>query len=295
MQALEDDRSDMDVIRASAMGMCFGVLDALEVARTSDAPEETTVFGELVHNEAVLSELEARGFEALDEIEREGALDRVRTKRVLVTAHGIADRERARLVRRGHELIDTTCPLVRRAHAAALALQREGRHVIVLGRKGHVEVRGLVGDLESFTIVQTEDDVKDFGSAALGIVCQTTLLEERMRTLIAAIELANPRADIVVRDTICEPTKERQRALRDLISRVEAIVVVGGAHSNNTQQLVATCRAAGRVAQRVANADELDFEMLSNYETVGLTAGTSTPDSTIDAVEAALRSSRVRC
>ncbi|MCB9882684.1 MAG: 4-hydroxy-3-methylbut-2-enyl diphosphate reductase [Planctomycetes bacterium] len=285
----------MDVIRASAMGMCFGVLDALEVARTSDAPEETTVFGELVHNEAVLSELEARGFEALDEIEREGALDRVRTKRVLVTAHGIADRERARLVRRGHELIDTTCPLVRRAHAAALALQREGRHVIVLGRKGHVEVRGLVGDLESFTIVQTEDDVKDFGSAALGIVCQTTLLEERMRTLIAAIELANPRADIVVRDTICEPTKERQRALRDLISRVEAIVVVGGAHSNNTQQLVATCRAAGRVAQRVANADELDFEMLSNYETVGLTAGTSTPDSTIDAVEAALRSSRVRC
>ncbi|MCA8969194.1 MAG: 4-hydroxy-3-methylbut-2-enyl diphosphate reductase [Planctomycetes bacterium] len=285
----------MDVIRASAMGMCFGVLDALEVARTSDAPEETTVFGELVHNEAVLSELEARGFESLDEVEREGALDRIRTKRVLVTAHGIADRERERLVRRGHELIDTTCPLVRRAHAAALALEREGRHVIVLGRMGHVEVRGLVGDLESFTIVQTEDDVSDFGFAALGIVCQTTLLEERMRGLIASIELANPHADIVIRDTICEPTKERQRALRDLISRVEAIVVVGGAHSNNTQQLVTTCRAAGRVALRVASADELDFELLANYDTVGLTAGTSTPESTIDAVEAALRSSRVHC
>jgi 4-hydroxy-3-methylbut-2-enyl diphosphate reductase len=275
----------MKVIRADAMGMCFGVRDALATARALPDPEFTTIYGELVHNAAVGSELAARGFWMLGEAERDRPL---RTAQVLVTAHGLADRDRAALERRGHRLVDTTCPLVRHAHQAARALAAEGRHVLVLGRHGHVEVRGLVGDLPSWSVVETEADVQRWPHARLGIVCQTTMAEADSERLRAAVAAANPGADIAFRDTICEPTRQRQRAVRALVEQVDAVVVVGGRNSNNTRQLVAACAAAARPTFHVEGPAEVDVDALRGFAVVGLTAGTSTEDATIDAVEAVL-------
>lgn len=276
----------MEVIRAETMGMCFGVRDALALTRAVPDPNDTTIFGELVHNEAVQRELERRGFTQLGEDDRDGPIG---TQNVLVTAHGVSDLDRRSLTRRGHRLIDTTCPLVRRAHDAARMLAAEGRHVIVLGRRDHVEVRGLVGDLESWSVVSHLSEVERWVFPRLGVVCQTTLSEADASRLLDAIEAANPEADIAVRDTICEPTKQRVRALRDLIERVDVMVVVGGRHSNNTKQLALTATRAGRRAIHVTGPDDIDPSAFADCHVVGLTAGTSTEDATIDAVEQALR------
>ena len=129
----------MEVIRAEAMGFCFGVRDALELAASVENPREVTIHGELVHNERVLDDLRQRGYTLSGENERSIPA----TESVLVTAHGISNRERDRLQQAGKTLIDTTCPLVRRAHDAAMRLANDDRFVVVLGKPDHVEVLGL--------------------------------------------------------------------------------------------------------------------------------------------------------
>ena len=129
---------------------------------------------------------------------------------MLISAHGISNTERTALQQAGKRLVDTTCPLVRRAHDAALKLQRNGYHVLVIGRADHVEVRGLVGDLIHFDIIESAADVRTFPHARLGIICQTTTLSSHVRDVRAAIAAANPQAEIRFIDTVCQPTKDRQ-------------------------------------------------------------------------------------
>ena len=274
----------MKVIRAEVMGMCFGVRDALEIIDGIGDPAEVTIHGELVHNEAVLGRLEASGFAMADEADRRTPA----TPTVLITAHGISDRERRRLGEAGKRLVDTTCPLVTRVHQAALSLQEQSYHVLVIGRRGHVEVRGVVEDLRSFDVVESPDDVRAYPHERLGIVCQTTATERKVREVREAIAARNPGAEIRFVDTVCLPTKEHQRSLDRLLAEVDAMVVVGGRHSNNTRELAARCRERDVPAVHVQGASDLDPAWFSGFETVGLTAGTSTLDSTIDEVHDAL-------
>lgn len=276
----------MRVIRAEVMGLCFGVRDALEIVEAIAEPDTVTIHGELVHNEVVQGRLAARGFAMRDEARRRESSPE--TPAVLITAHGISDRERRRLEAEGKRLIDTTCPLVARVHQAAQALQAEGYHVLVIGRRGHVEVEGIVGDLDGFHVIESPDDVAVYPSRRLGIVCQTTMTEDRAARIRAAIVERNPGAEIKFVDTVCLPTKEHQRALERLLERVDAVVVVGGRHSNNTRELAARCRDRGKPAWHVQSAEELDPDWFKGIATVGLTAGTSTLPETIEEVHRAL-------
>jgi 4-hydroxy-3-methylbut-2-enyl diphosphate reductase len=274
----------MDVLRAEAMGMCFGVRDALAVLAALPAPHEVTVHGELVHNAEVLADLDRRGFHRSPEGERPVPA----TSTVLITAHGVSDRERARLRDAGKRLVDTTCPLVHKAHAAAQRLQAEGRRVVVIGRGDHVEVRGLVEDLVAPIVVGELADVRTWAAPRLGVVCQTTTPVERAQAIVAAIVAANPASDVRTADTICQPTKDRVDALQRLLQQVDGLVVVGGANSNNTRQLVLAAVAAGLPAWRVQHAGELRPEWFVGHRRIGLSAGTSTLARTIDDVHAAL-------
>ena len=175
-----------------------------------------------------------------------------------------------------------------RAHQAARSLQAQGYHVLVIGRKGHVEVEGLIGDLTSFHVIESERDVRDFGRPRLGILCQTTVTERKATEIRTAIADQNPDAEIRYIDTICLPTKEHQRSLERLLERVDAMVVVGGRNSNNTRELVDLCRQRGRPAVHVQSPADLDPAWFKDFATVGLTAGTSTLDRTIDEVHRAL-------
>lgn len=275
----------MKVIRAEVMGMCFGVRDALNVIAEIPNPQEVTIHGQLVHNEAVLTRLEASGFAMAGEAERRGLPE---TPTVLITAHGVSERERRRLTEAGKRLVDTTCPLVTRVHQAALSLQTEGYHVLVIGKRGHVEVQGVVEDLDSSTVIQDEDEVRTYPCARLGVVCQTTAASRNVQKIREAIVARNPGAEVKFVDTVCLPTKEHQRSLERLLGQVEAMVVVGGRNSNNTRELVALCAERGVPALHVQGAADLDPEWFAGFETVGLTAGTSTLAATIEEVHQAL-------
>jgi 4-hydroxy-3-methylbut-2-enyl diphosphate reductase len=277
----------MNVIKAEVLGMCFGVRDALALIDHVERPENVTIHGELVHNEQVIARLHERGFHMVKESQRRPL---PMTDTVLVTAHGISNAERERLRGAGKHLLDTTCPLVERAHQAAQKLQTDGYHVLVIGKPGHVEVQGIVEDLQSYTIVPTVGDVRSYPYVRLGIMCQTTTPVAMAQEIRAAVALKNPHAEVRFIDTICLPTKEHQRALERMLDQVEAVVVVGGRNSNNTRQLVLRCQERGLRAYHVQGPDDLRPEWFDGIETVGLTAGTSTLDETIQAVHEALMS-----
>ena len=275
----------MRIIRAEAMGMCFGVRDALTLVRALDDPGQVTIHGELVHNEEVLVELGRRGFRQTSEADRERLPN---TPRVVVTAHGISDHERRRLESAGKQLIDATCPLVRRVHEAAQTFQRRGYFVVVLGRPGHAEVEGLTGDLVAFDVVPNEAAAKKYDAERLGLVCQSTTPPDAAERIRRAIERLNPGKEVVFADTICRPTKERQEAVANLLDQVDGLVVVGGKHSNNTRHLANLAARRGIPVAHVQSAADLDAAWLALFETIGLTAGTSTPDPLIDEVHRAM-------
>src|SRR5580692_10824932 len=194
----------MNVLLAEEMGMCFGVRDALKMIDGVDNPHDVAIHGQLVHNEVVLRQLETRGFRMTDESDRQRLPE---SETVLVTAHGISNRERNRLESAGKKLIDTTCPLVRRVHEAALKMQEEGCHVLVIGRAGHVEVRGIVEDLQRFDVVESPSEARPYPAQKLAIVCQTTVAPRTVAAVQSAIVAANPGAEIRFVDTTCHPTR----------------------------------------------------------------------------------------
>jgi 4-hydroxy-3-methylbut-2-enyl diphosphate reductase len=270
---------------ADHFGMCFGVRDAIELAVGLTASGPLTILGDLVHNPDVVARLDAAG------AARAGLDEEVHTPAVLLTAHGTADRVKLRLREQGLAVHDATCPLVARVHRVLARLVTEGRHPVVIGQPQHVEVRGLVGDFDDHTVVRTEADLETLAARvarepglALGVVSQTTQPLERALELVEAMRARLPGTDILFVDTVCQPTKDRQIALRQLAAECDAVVVVGGPESNNSRKLAELARSLGRPAYLVANAGELRAEWFAGCRLVGLTAGTSTPDPVIDEV-----------
>ena len=275
----------MKVIRAEEMGMCFGVRDALKITGAIRDPAQVTIHGELVHNPEVNRRLAEAGFRQTPERDRDPPAD---TPLVLITAHGVSETERRRLGAAGKGLIDATCPLVRRVHEAARELAAEGRHVLLIGQPGHVEVRGIAEDLEHCDVIGDADAVFTYKCKRIGIISQTTMPPDAVEVISARIRALNPGADIRRVDTVCLPTRLRQRAMLDLVGRVDAVVVVGGRNSNNTRLLVEVCRRHRKPAVHVESPADLEPGWFAGFATVGLTAGTSTLDETIDEVHRAL-------
>jgi len=274
----------MKIIRAEHLGMCFGVRDAIALALNQAQAQPLTILGELVHNETVLASLQQKGIR----IEHQPAV--VTTPTVMITAHGASERMMKRVRERGLNVVEATCPLVHFAHRAVAKLVEEGYHPIIIGRRDHVEVRGLTEDLPEVDVVLGETDVDAIREhPRFGVAAQTTQPIERVRHLISLIRRRFPNSEIRFIDTVCQPTKQRQSAAIELAKQCDVVVVIGGANSNNTRELVATCsRHCGRV-HHVQTAADLRPEWFAGAETVGITAGTSTPDAAIDAVERRVR------
>lgn len=275
----------MQVRVADHLGMCFGVRDAIDLALGLTRRGPITILGDLVHNPDVVARLDAAGAARVHRPEE------ARTAAVLLTAHGTSDRVKLQLREEGHEVHDATCPLVARVHQALARLVAEGRHPVIIGQPNHVEVRGLAGDLADCTIIQHESDLDRLAprlaeqpTARLGIVAQTTQPLERVTALVEALRSRFPQADVRFVDTVCQPTKDRQQALRRLAAECDVVVVVGGPDSNNSRKLAELARSLGRPAYLVAGADELRREWFPEGAVVGVTAGTSTPDGIIDEV-----------
>jgi 4-hydroxy-3-methylbut-2-enyl diphosphate reductase len=270
----------MRIVRAEHLGMCFGVRDAIDLAVGEARTAPLTILGDLVHNATVLSALRARGIAVAPDPAG------VRTGTVMITAHGASGRRLAETRALGLRVIEATCPLVHVAHRALAALVRDGYHPVVVGRRDHVEVRGLTEDLTDFDVVLSDEDVMALRERPrIGMAAQTTQPLERVRRLVALVRRRFPASDVRFIDTVCRPTKERQAAAVDLAHTCDVVVVIGGNDSNNTRELVATCSRYCSRVHHVQTAEELRAAWFGRDDAVGITAGTSTPDDVIEDVE----------
>ncbi len=268
------------ILLAEHYGMCFGVRDALAAAHEVASRRPATILGQLVHNEVVRQRLSEAGA-------REGRLEarQAGTADVIVTAHGAADRDRERWKGAGYRVPDTTCPLVRKAHDALAKLVLQGCTPLVIGKRDHVEVRGLTGDFPGAQVVLSEEDVDALPFAQrFGVVAQTTQPIDRVERVLAMIRRRHPGAKVVFKDTVCHPTKARQTALDRLCEAAGFVLVVGGRNSNNSRQLVEKARTKGCRAELVTRAEEIMEDWFSDIGVVGGTAGTSTLDESVEEV-----------
>jgi len=207
----------------------------------------------------------------------------------MVTAHGTSQRTLTRTRALGLTVVEATCPLVNVAHRAVTALARDGYHVVIVGQRDHIEVRGLTGDLERFDVVLDDDDVLALEEhARLGVAAQTTQPVTRVRRLVDLIRQRFPASDVRFIDTVCKPTKDRQTAAVDMARQADVVIVVGGQSSNNTRELIRTCSIYCARVHHVQSEADLRAGWFDEAAIVGLTAGTSTPDEVIDRVEAAI-------
>lgn len=275
----------MKIHKARHYGMCFGVTDAIELAKEKSRETPVTMLGELAHNADVVQDLKDHGVNQgkLDDLKSSG------TKDVLITAHGASDHAINEWKAAGFNVHNTTCPLVHRAHKQLRKLVNQGYHPVIIGQQGHVEVNGLAGDFPECSIMLKSEDIETLPlNTKLGVISQTTQPIAKVQDLVTLIQIHRPNQEVRFVDTVCQPTKDRQEALNELIHKVELMIVVGGSNSNNTRQLAVKSRQKGVPAHHIQSAEQLQFEWFDGVEVVGLTAGTSTPHILVDSVYEAL-------
>lgn len=272
------------IIRAEHAGMCFGVRQAIQLALNTAGREPLTILGELVHNETVLAQLRSRN------IQMEDQLQRVATGLVMVTAHGASEAARQKAEGRGLRVLEATCPLVKLVQRTVADLVSQGFHPVIIGSRNHAEVRGMTEDLAQYDVLSAEAEVAAVAARPrFGVVAQTTQPIDKVRRIVAALREHFPDSEVRFIDTVCLPTKQRQAAAVELAQHSQVVVVIGGPHSNNTRELSATCRRHCPRVFQVQKPEDIQADWFGAGDTIGITAGTSTPDELIDAVEARVR------
>ena len=274
----------MKVSLASAMGTCFGVQDAINLAMSPEFNNELTIVGQLVHNPQVSDSLKKNGVSLVPGIED---IDKIKTKKVMITAHGAAEKTKQQLHDAGFIVYDASCPLVMRVHQTIKSLVTKGFFPVVIGQKDHVEVKGIVGDLDDYLVINSEEDlpkIENSGNRKLGIVTQTTQQRDKVEALVEKIRALDYVDEVSFVNTICQPTHDRQVAVHELADQVDLMIVIGGYNSSNTKKLVHVCGEKGIEAHHIESFDQLDKNWFVNKQHVGITAGTSTPENVINEV-----------
>jgi 4-hydroxy-3-methylbut-2-enyl diphosphate reductase len=278
-------QSIMKIILAEHYGLCFGVRDAIKEAERLASQGPLTILGELVHNPVVHDRLRTAGVREADLASPGSAA----TSQVMITAHGASEMARAAWKKAGFGVADGTCPLVRHAHDQLRTLVSLGFFPVVIGKRGHVEVQGLIGDFPETVVIENADELSTLPEKErYGVISQTTQPIELVSALVEALRVARPNSEVRFVDTVCQPTKSRQNALRTLLRECDTMVVVGGRHSNNTLQLVSAAAVAGLTVFHIERPEELDASWFDEAKTVGVTAGTSTLKETVAAVHTRL-------
>jgi len=285
----------MTIVRAKVMGFCSGVRRAVQLAeqtveRTTGHPAYS--LGKIVHNQTVADRLETKGLRLLadDGTPPPGAV-------VVIRSHGVPPETLRRLRDSGASIVDATCPKVVANQRLAASHAAAGRRVFIAGDEGHGEVMSLSGHAPGVVVVPDRESALACGhDGPSTLIAQTTMNQAEVDGIAAA--LAENNKDLIVAGGICGATADRQAALRELLPQVDAVVIVGGRDSANTRRLTAIAHEAGKPVWQVANADEISARGLAGelrrFERIGLSAGASTPDDDIDAVEHRLMELRVK-
>ena len=280
----------MEVIVAKTAGFCFGVKRAVEKVYEQIGKTEKPIYtyGPIIHNEEVVKDLRKKGVEVIDSLEE---LKAARDCVVVIRSHGVGKDVYRILEENGAEIVDATCPYVKKIHRIVEEQSKAGRQVLIVGDAAHPEVQGIRGWGDSGTkVIENEQDFLDLQlpeGSRLCIVAQTTFNYNKFQDLVEKI--SKTRYDILVLNTICNATQERQVEAKKIASQVDVMIVIGGRNSSNTQKLYEICRRECKETYYIQTLKDFKPEKAGSVRSVGITAGASTPNQIIEEVHTNVR------
>ena len=274
----------MEVILAKSAGFCFGVKRAVEtVYQQVEKGGHIYTYGPIIHNEAVVRDLEEKGVSVIKDTD----LDRLEDGTVIIRSHGVPREVCGRIEKQGLTCVDATCPFVKRIHTIVEQESRAGKQIIVIGNPGHPEVEGIMGWSETPAIViESEKEAQNLNCPPgkdICLVSQTTFNYNKFQELVEIIQKKG--YNISVANTICNATEERQAEAKLIASQVDAMIVIGGTHSSNTAKLYEICRRECENTCFIQTLDDLQLDFPESVFRVGITAGASTPNYIIEEVQ----------
>lgn len=273
----------VEVIKITPRGYCYGVVDAMQMAKTvaedPKYPRPIYILGLIVHNRHAVQSLEDFGIISLDGPDRLTLLDQVEEGTVIFTAHGVSPEVKKRAEEKGLTCVDATCPDVTRTHHLVKELSVRGYHILYVGKRGHPEPDGVIGEAPDYVhLVETPEDVDnlDIPTEKLAVTTQTTLSMWDTQDVIDRIRQKWPHVE--VHNEICLATQVRQEAAAEQAKETDVVFVVGDTRSNNSNRLVQVVEElAGKRAYLVDSVNDIKPEWLQGAKKVGVTAGSSTP------------------
>ncbi|MCI5920396.1 MAG: 4-hydroxy-3-methylbut-2-enyl diphosphate reductase [Roseburia sp.] len=281
----------MSVTLAKSAGFCFGVKRAVDTVYQEIAKSELPIytFGPIIHNEEVVKDLENKGVQVVESTKE---LKEKEKGIVIIRSHGVGKRIYDEIEKQGHKIVDATCPFVLKIHRLVQEYGSKGYHVVIIGNSIHPEVEGIKGwaSNDEITVIADKEEAEKFSLPAEKKVCivsQTTFNYNKFQDLV---EIINKKGyDIIVLNTICNATEERQTEARKIAKEVDAMIVIGGKTSSNTQKLFEICKNECENTYYIQTVNDLDLERIKSVDNVGITAGASTPNNIIEEVQKNVR------
>ncbi|MBE5824077.1 MAG: 4-hydroxy-3-methylbut-2-enyl diphosphate reductase [Butyrivibrio sp.] len=280
----------MEVVVAEHAGFCFGVTKAVDTVYEQISNKKTNIytFGPIIHNEIVVSDLENKGVKVIEDV---SDLKGVSEGTVIIRSHGVTKETHRALEETGLEIIDATCPFVKRIHRIVEEESEKGKSIIVVGSKSHPEVEGIVSYANGpVYVVESPEMAEKFSAdrnADYTVVSQTTFNKNKFQETIEILHNYGYNINIV--NTICNATDERQTEAEEIASRADVMIVIGGAHSSNSRKLYEICAARCDRTYFIQTLDDLKLEIPDGARLVGITAGASTPKNIIEEVQKHVR------
>ena len=270
----------MEIKVAKSAGFCWGVKRAVNIAvdAVKKGKGRALCLGELIHNRREIERLKNLGMNFIEDMEDVGKGDTV-----VIRSHGVAPQVVDFLKRKGADIVDATCPFVKDVHEKAVKLQEEGYPVLILGNPKHPEVIGIAGHVKNPMIINTLEELEKLPKMPkLGVVCQTTLNLNFFKEAIAMLSLKVK--ELKIYNTICSATSVRQKEAGELARKVDVMLVVGGKNSSNTTKLYQIAKSVNPKSFHIESKDEIDERWFKGAESVGITAGASTPQWVIEEI-----------
>ena len=276
----------MNLIKAKTAGFCFGVKRAVDTVyeQVDSCKGKIYTYGPIIHNEEVVKDMENKGVVVL---RSEEELDSLSEGTVIIRSHGVEKRIYDKMSARGIRIVDATCPFVKKIHDIVSRESATGAHIVIIGNPEHPEVQGIRGWAgDRVTVIQDAESAESIEfekNERICVVSQTTFNYNKFKDLVEIIKKKS--YDVSVLNTICNATKERQTEAQSIAETVDAMIVIGDKHSSNTQKLFEICRKACNNTYYIQTLDDLNLNQLGSVETVGITAGASTPNNIIEEVQ----------
>ena len=277
----------MEVVTARSAGFCFGVRRAVDtVYELSEGDKKIYTFGPIIHNETVVNDLAERGVGIVNSLEEIHDLDPADTV-IVIRSHGVSEDVYDSVERMGFEIVDTTCPFVKRIHDAVRNESEKGQEILILGSPDHPEVQGIMGwchgPVQVIDNVESARTYKPLTVRPVTLVSQTTFNHKKFEDIVEI--LTSGEYNVNVMNTICNATLTRQNEAEELASRADVMIVIGGKHSSNTRKLYDICAARCEHTYFIETLDDLNLEVPKSVRLVGITAGASTPQNLIEEVQ----------